>query len=62
MGMWDLWQEMEIDSQAQQTSNLEERVAYLEAKLDTTIDLFETIIKEIERKNGQDYDGDGRIG
>ena len=53
---------MEIDSQAQQTSNLEERVAYLEAKLDTTIDLFETIIKEIERKHGQDYDGDGRIG
>tara|TARA_B100000900_G_scaffold165932_1_gene140890 strand:+ start:799 stop:987 length:189 start_codon:yes stop_codon:yes gene_type:complete len=62
MGMWDLWQEMEIDTQAQQTSNLEDRVAYLEAKLDTTIDLFETIIKEIERKHGQDYDGDGRIG
>ena len=62
MGMWDLWQEMEIDSQAQQTSNLEDRVAYLEAKLDTTIDLFEIIIKEIERKHGQDYDGDGRIG
>ena len=62
MGMWDLWQEMEIDSQAQSTSNLEDRVAYLEAKLDTTIDLFETIIIEIERKHGQDYDGDGRIG
>ena len=67
--LWDLWQEYENSTQAQQinqqieqTDSLEERVYALEEALGSTVTLLKEIIKAVEIESDQDIDGDGQIG
>lgn len=63
MGLfWDLIQHSQISDAHSKTDSLEQRVATLEAQLERTNSTLVELLKVLERRFGDDIDGDGRIG
>lgn len=63
MGLfWDLIQHSQISDARNKTDSLEQRVATLEAQLERTNGTLVELLKVLERRFGDDIDGDGRIG
>lgn len=63
MGLfWDLIQQSQISDQRSQAASLEVRVGGLENDLRKTQKLLEQLLQLLEKRFGQDIDGDGRIG
>lgn len=60
--IWDLIQHSQISKAEQRASSLEERVARLEQELERTNDGLVRLLQALERRFGQDLDGDGRVG
>ena len=59
---WDLWQESDLMYQNQRSNSIEDRLDYLEEKLDRTTNLLEKLMSALEEAADEDIDGDGRIG
>ncbi|MHC4780660.1 MAG: hypothetical protein ACYTFG_18985 [Planctomycetota bacterium] len=63
MGLfWDLIQQNQISNQQRQSENLDQRVAWLEREVDRQNELINRLLDVLEKRFGQDIDGDGRIG
>ncbi len=63
MGLfWDLIQQSQISDQRSQAASLDSRVGRLENDLRKTQTLLEQLLQLLEKRFGQDIDGDGRIG
>jgi uncharacterized coiled-coil protein SlyX len=63
MGLfWDLYQQSQISTQTDKTATLEQRVDRLESELRRTQELLRLVIDRLERQDGVDIDGDGRVG
>lgn len=63
MGLfWDLMQQSQISTQRQRTESTEERVAYLESEVRRMQGLLYNLIVTLEKRFGEDIDGDGRVG
>ena len=63
MGLfWDLIQQSQISEQKTQTASLEARIGTLENDLRKTQALLNNLLQLLEKRFGQDIDGDGRIG
>ena len=63
MGLiWDLIQHSQISSTQEKTSTLEQRVMLLEAQLERTNETLVQLLRALERRFGEDLDGDNRIG
>ena len=60
--LWDLIQHSQIEQQGQRTGTLESRVAALEAELRQTRQLLAQALERLEKKFGDDFDGDGKAG
>jgi len=60
--LWDLMQESRISDSQQQAKNLEERVAALEEQVRKTNDVMVNLLRALERRFGEDLDGDNRVG
>lgn len=63
MGLiWDLIQQGQIGESQRRASSLEERVQMLEAQLSRTNETLVKLLHALERRFGEDLDGDHRIG
>jgi len=63
MGLfWDLMQQNEIQEQGEKAKNLEEKVAFLEKKLEKTNEIRQKTLAALENYLGKDIDGDGKKG
>ena len=60
--MWDLIQHGQISRAQEHAATLEQRVARLEAELQRTNETLIQLLRALERRFGQDLDGDGRVG
>ena len=58
---WDLWQESDLMYQNQRSNSIEDRLDYIEEKLDRTTNLLEKLMSALEEAADEDIDGDGRI-
>lgn len=59
---WDLIQQNEIQEQGEKAKNLEEKVAFLEKKLEKTNETLQKTLIALENYLGKDIDGDGKKG
>jgi len=59
---WDLLQQEELDKQQAQADSIEDRVANLEAELESTKTLLRKTLEALESHLNQDIDGDGITG
>lgn len=59
---WDLLQQEELDKQQAQADSIEDRVANLEAELESTKALLRKTLEALESHLNQDIDGDGIAG
>ena len=63
MGLfWDLIQQSQISEQQSRATNLEDRVARLEAELTRTKQSIVDLLKILEKHFGEDINKDGEIG
>jgi chaperonin cofactor prefoldin len=63
MGLiWNLIQHGQIKQSRQQAESLEARVERLEAELHRTNETLISLLRTLEKRFGDDLDGDGRIG
>jgi chaperonin cofactor prefoldin len=63
MGLiWDLIQHSQIQDAHSKASTLETRVARLEDEVRRTNETLVRLLKALERRFGDDLDGDGRVG
>lgn len=63
MGLiWDLIQHGQISAAREQTSTLEQRVALLEDEVRLTNETLVRLLQALEKRFGEDLDGDNRIG
>jgi hypothetical protein len=63
MGLiWDLIQQGQIGEAQNRASDLEQRVADLESELRRTNSALIGLLKALEKRFGEDLNGDGRIG
>lgn len=63
MGLiWDLIQHGQIQAARDQAASLEQRVADLEDELRRTNETLIRLLQALERRFGDDLDGDGRVG
>lgn len=63
MGLiWDLIQHSQIKDTEDRAASLEARVARLEDDLRRTNQALVQLMKALERRFGEDLDGDGRVG
>jgi hypothetical protein len=60
--MWDLIQHSQISETRGRADSLEQRVDALEIQLQRTNEVVVKLLKALERRFGDDLDGDGRIG
>lgn len=60
--LWDLLQQMQIGRAEEQAASIEERLATLERKLERNSRVLVDLIRHLEKREGRDLDGDGRIG
>ena len=59
---WDLLQQEELDKQQAQADSIEDRMANLEAELESTKALLRKTLEALESHLNQDIDGDGIAG
>jgi uncharacterized protein YigA (DUF484 family) len=57
--LWDLIQQLQLGEARNQASSLEERVAYLERKVERNDRVLVELIRYLEKREGRDLDGDG---
>jgi chaperonin cofactor prefoldin len=63
MGLiWNLIQHGQIKEAHERNASLETRVAQLEHEMERTNDTLIRLLRALERRFGDDLDGDGRIG
>lgn len=63
MGLiWDLVQHSQINDARDHAASLEQRVVRLEDELRRTNESFVRLLQALERRFGEDLDGDGRVG
>lgn len=63
MGLfWDLIQQSQISEQHSRATNLEDRVAQLEAELNQTKQSIRDLLTILEKHFGEDLNKDGKIG
>jgi len=60
--LWDLIQQFQLGDARNQASSLEERVAFLERKIERNDKALVEVIKYLEQRDNRDLDGDGSIG
>jgi hypothetical protein len=59
--IWDLIQQGQIGDAQQKAATLEQRVQQLEADLRRTTEVLIKLLHGLERRFGEDLDGDNRI-
>lgn len=59
---WDLIQHTQIQEQGEKAKSLEEKVAFLEKKLEKTNEILQKTLLALENHLGKDIDGDGKMG
>jgi predicted nuclease with TOPRIM domain len=63
MGLiWDLIQHGQIREGQQRTGSLEDRVSRLEDEVSRTNEMVVRLLQALEKRFGEDLDGDGRVG
>jgi uncharacterized protein YPO0396 len=63
MGLiWDLIQHGQIADQKAHAETLEQRVTQLESELRRTNDTLVRLLRALEKRFGEDLDGDNRVG
>lgn len=63
MGLiWDLLQQNQINESQQHAQDLESRVQMLELQLKRTNEALLRVVQELERRYGEDLNGDNRVG
>ncbi len=60
--LWDLLQQVQIGRTERHAVNVDERLAALERQLDRNSKVLVEVIKYLEKRDGRDLDGDGKIG
>jgi hypothetical protein len=60
--LWDLLQQMQIGRAEQQATSVEARLAHIENQLERNPRVLTDLIRYLERRDGKDLDGDGRVG
>ena len=60
--LWDLIQHSQISDQRKRSKSLEDRVEWLETELDATQKLLVEMVRRLEDRFGEEFDGDGRVG
>jgi hypothetical protein len=60
--IWDLIQQGQIGDARQRAATLEQRVERLEGELLRTNDMVIRLLQALEKRFGEDLDGDNRIG
>ena len=60
--MWDIIQQSQIGAQRDRADSLEERVADLEDQIRLTNRALATLVEVLERRFGEDLNGDGAVG
>ncbi|MBT3343587.1 MAG: hypothetical protein HN712_03340 [Gemmatimonadetes bacterium] len=60
--IWDLIQQVQLSNASNQREDLETRVQRLESQLRSTNNTMVELLKLLEKRFGEDLDGDGRIG
>lgn len=60
--IWDMIQQGQISDQQSRADSLEDRVESLEAELQATREALVEIVRRLENRLGEDFDGDGRVG
>ncbi|CAN5463898.1 hypothetical protein BH23ACI1_BH23ACI1_16520 [soil metagenome] len=60
--LWNLIQHSQISKGRGKTDSLERRVAVLEEQVQRTNESLVDLLKALEKRFGDDLDGDGRIG
>lgn len=59
---WELIQMNQQHQHQQRTTTLEDRVQYLEAELEHTRSVLDSLLRRLESHFGEDLDRDGRVG
>lgn len=60
--LWNLIQQMQLGRAHDHAMSLEERLEVIEERLERNSKVLIEIIRHLERRDGHDLDGDGRIG
>lgn len=60
--LWNLLQQVQLGEAEKQAASLEERVYYLERRLEQNSRVLADLIRYLEKKEGRDLDGDGSVG
>jgi CO dehydrogenase/acetyl-CoA synthase epsilon subunit len=60
--LWDLIQQFQLGEARDRASTMEERVAFLERKVERNDRVLVEVIKYLEQRDNRDLDGDGSIG
>ena len=60
--LWEVVQTGMMYGQKRKSDSVEDRVQYLEDRLESTQNTLRELVKKIEEIHGLDIDGDGRIG
>ena len=60
--LWDLLQQFQLGEARGMAASLEERVAYLEKKVERNDRVLVELIKYLEKRDNRDLDGDGSVG
>ena len=60
--IWDMIQQSQISDSTARTSNLEDRVAHLEDELYRMHRTLTELVRLLEKRFGEDLDGDGSVG
>lgn len=60
--LWNLIQQAQLGDARDRQASLEQRVARLEDDLDRISEVLTEVIRYLERQEGRDIDGDGRVG
>ncbi|MCJ7627693.1 MAG: hypothetical protein E4G90_01145 [Gemmatimonadales bacterium] len=60
--LWDLIQQFQLGEARNRASSMEERVAFLEGRVERNDKVLVELIKYLEQRDKRDLDGDGSIG
>jgi hypothetical protein len=60
--IWDVIQQGQISDASSRAASLEHRVVQLEEDLYRTNKALMSLLKELEKRFGEDLNGDGRVG
>lgn len=60
--LWDLFQQVQIGRNERHALSVDERLAAIERQLDHNASVLADLISYLEKRDGRDLDGDGKIG